>query len=300
MQLRKIKVYGALRKFVGKTYLEAAVNSPEQAFNFLKANFQGIENHMSKQMYKIKMGGRVITQDFLNMRGQGEIQIIPVAVGAGFFDFLGDIFETVTDFVSDVVTFAIDYALPIVTTYFTGGLTAALVVGGLSLASELLAPSQPISVSAVGDLDPSIRGSYSFNGIQNVSNAGVPVPIIYGRVFSGSILISSGVDTAQIQGTINQGDGQSTSGSASSSDDMTYTQSGNLITITATGHNFVNGQSLRLDFVTGPLKDSNVDVNALFGVQDVTTNQFRVSTGIWNSQNYSSSGNIVKVTERLG
>ena len=83
MQLKKIKVYGSLRKFLGKTYFEAAVNSPLQAFNFLKANYEGVEKHMNKQFYKVKMGGRVITQDFLNMRGQGEIQIIPVAVGAG-------------------------------------------------------------------------------------------------------------------------------------------------------------------------------------------------------------------------
>ena len=47
-----------------------------------------------------------------------------------------------------------------------------------------------------------MRGSYSFSGIQNVSTSGVPVPIIYGLVFSGSILISSGVDTAQIKKSI--------------------------------------------------------------------------------------------------
>ena len=37
------------------------------------------------------------------------------------------------------------------------------------------------------------------SGIQNVSNAGVPIPIIYGLVFTGSIIISSGVDTAQVK-----------------------------------------------------------------------------------------------------
>ena len=72
--------------------------------------------------------------------------------------------------------------------------------GALTLASELLTPDTPsLDASAVGDTDPSIRGSYSFSGIQNVSNAGVPIPIIYGLVFSGSIIISSGVDTAQVK-----------------------------------------------------------------------------------------------------
>ena len=36
------------------------------------------------------------------------------------------------------------------------------------------------------------------NSLQNISTSGVPIPILYGLVFSGSIIISSSVDTAQI------------------------------------------------------------------------------------------------------
>ena len=38
---------------------------------------------MNDQLYKIKMGGREITEDYLSMSGQGDIQIIPIAVGSG-------------------------------------------------------------------------------------------------------------------------------------------------------------------------------------------------------------------------
>ena len=38
MQLKKIKVYGKLRQFLGKSYFKAAVKSPQQAMNFLFAN----------------------------------------------------------------------------------------------------------------------------------------------------------------------------------------------------------------------------------------------------------------------
>jgi predicted phage tail protein len=72
-----------------------------------------------------------------------------------------------------------------------------MIVGGVV---DLLSP-QP-SFGDISDIDPRIRGSYAFNGIQNVNSSGVPVPIIYGLVFSGSILISSGVDTAQIRQSI--------------------------------------------------------------------------------------------------
>ena len=37
--------------------------------------------------------------------------------------------------------------------------------------------------------------------ITNTSRAGVPVPILYGQVFTGSIVISSGIDTVQVEGT---------------------------------------------------------------------------------------------------
>ena len=197
MKLRKIKVYGSLRKFLGKTYFEAAVSSPQQAFNFLKANFQGMEKHMNQQIYKVKMGGRVISQDFLNLRGQGEIHIIPVAVGA---KFVKDLFKGAYNLAKDAVNFVVDNAIPLVTAFVTGGASALLQYGALALASELLTPDVPsANFSSVGDTDPSIRGSYSFSGIQNVSNAGVPIPIIYGLVFTGSIIISSGVDTAQVK-----------------------------------------------------------------------------------------------------
>ena len=184
MQLKKIKVYGKLRKFLGKSTFEAAVKTPQQAYNFLKANFAGIEKHMSNQLYMVKMGGRVISKEFFFSSGQGDIQIIPVAVGANF--------------IADAFNFVVGNIVPIVTTALTGGLGTALLYTGLSLASELLTPSVPIGSSSVGDTDPSIRGSYNFAGIQNVSNSGVPIPILYGLVYSGSIIISAGTDTAQI------------------------------------------------------------------------------------------------------
>jgi len=196
MQLRTIKVYGKLRKFLGKSTFEAAVNSPEQAFNFLSANFEGIEKHMSDQVYKIKVGGRVVSQEFLNMKGQGEIQIIPVAIGA---EFAVDFVEDAIGFAGDVVNFVVDNALTLGAAALTGGWSYVATVAALSVASDLLSPDQPVqNASAVGDIDPSIRGSYSFSGIQNVSNSGIPIPIIYGLVFSGSIIISSGTDSTTI------------------------------------------------------------------------------------------------------
>lgn len=204
MNLKKIKVYGKLRQFLGQSYFEAAVKSPQQAFAFLKANFEGVEKHMNDQLYKIKMGGRVVTEEFLTMSGQGDIQIIPVATGAGpAIPIIGGIIgigagaaaaaTTLTGAAGFLVGTVLSTALTTVGT--------SMLIGGVT---ELISPTQPASnISQVGDTDPSIRGSYSFSGIQNVSNAGVPIPIIYGSVFTGSVIISAGSDTAQVKSTTN-------------------------------------------------------------------------------------------------
>ena len=195
MKLKKIKVYGKLRKFLGRSYFMAAVKSPQQAMSFLIANFEGIQKHMNDQIYKIKMGGRVITEELLSMSGQGDIQIIPIANGA----------KSLFKIALGVGAVVLGAGVPILGFSLTAGgalasiattLGGSLILGGIS---ELLAPQNPIpDFSSVSEIDPAIRGSYSFSGIQNVSSSGVPIPIIYGSVFSGSIIISSGTDSTQV------------------------------------------------------------------------------------------------------
>jgi predicted phage tail protein len=192
MRLKKIKVYGKLRKFLGKSYLMAAVKSPQQAMSFLIANFEGIQKHMNDQIYKVKMGGRVITEEYLSMSGQGDIQIIPVATGS--------VLKIVAGIAAAAGAGAVGAAVGgVIGTVLTTALTTigtTMIIGGVT---DLLSPQNPIpDVSSVSDIDPSIRGSYSFSGIQNVSSSGVPIPIIYGLVFSGSIIISSGTDSTQV------------------------------------------------------------------------------------------------------
>ena len=197
MQLKKIKVYGKLRQFLGKSYFMAAVKSPQQAMSFLIANFEGIQKHMNDQIYKIKMGGRVITEELLSMSGQGDIQIIPIAIGSGFVAAaIGAIFGGAAAVATTVASVAgAVLSSSIVTTALTT-IGTSMIIGGIT---DLLSPQNPVpDNSSVSNIDPAIRGSYSFSGIQNVSSSGVPIPIIYGLVFSGSIIISSGTDSTQV------------------------------------------------------------------------------------------------------
>ena len=220
MQLKTIKVYGRLRKFLGSSYFEAAVSSPAEAIRFLMCNFPEVEAHMSQQYYKVKMNNMDVSLDFLSMKGRGDIQIIPIATGsipaiAAVVGGIGTAATAAVGAVSAVAGAAITTAAAVggAVASVAGAVSAIPVVGSIATAvvtdlaiggiTSLLAPTPAVveGPSSVGDTDPQMANSYSFSGIQNVSVSGVSVSIIYGEVFTGSVVISSGVDTVQVEGT---------------------------------------------------------------------------------------------------
>ena len=226
MQLKTIKVYGRLRKFLGSSYFEAAVSSPAEAIRFLMCNFPEVEAHMSQQYYKVKMNNMDVSLDFLSMSGKGDIQIIPIATGsipavAAVVGGIGSAATAAVGAVSAVAGAAITTAaavggavatvastvsaIPVVGSIATAVVTDLAIGGITSLLAPTPAPFEsPGNVGASeadGALDPQMANSYSFSGIQNVSVSGVSVAIIYGEVFTGSVVISSGVDTVQVEGT---------------------------------------------------------------------------------------------------
>ena len=223
MQLKTIKVYGRLRKFLGSSYFEAAVSSPAEAIRFLICNFPEVEAHMSQQYYKVKMNNMDVSLDFLSMSGKGDIQIIPIATGSGFFaPVVGALFSTGAAVASAAVGAVTSVAgAAVAGAAAVGGAVAAVastvasvpVIGSIATAvvtdlaidgiTSLIAPTPAVveGPSPVGDTDPQMANSYSFSGIQNVSVSGVSVAIIYGEVFTGSVVISSGVDTVEVEGT---------------------------------------------------------------------------------------------------
>ena len=73
------------------------------------------------------------------------------------------------------------------------GIGAGLVLSGVS---DMLFPT-PKMPQFSSEQDP--RVSFSFGGTQQTSRAGTPVPLVYGEIFTGSVVISSSIDTEQVQ-----------------------------------------------------------------------------------------------------
>ena len=196
--LKKVKVYGTLRKFLGKAEFEVDLNTPLEAISFLKCNFKGVQEHMANQHYTIQCGSKVVTEDLLNMNTQDDIRIIPVVHGNIFGIILG---------IGAIFGGSAIGGTVFGGTFLGGLLSGAIKTIGISMLTEgvtsLLSPQQqPVGPTGMSSLDPAaLASNYSFTGLTNVTNAGVPVNLVYGEILVGSIVVSNGVNTVQIEGS---------------------------------------------------------------------------------------------------
>ena len=142
-------------------------------------------------MYRITINNDVIkTKEDLLIKSEGEIRMIPIVSGAWFWIAAALIGGGAAAAASSVAIIAT--------------LGSVLLSTGISMAvsgvtNMLFPPQQPSigdTTAALSETDS--RVNFSFSGIQNVSRSGVCIPLIYGEVFTGSIVVSSGTDTAPV------------------------------------------------------------------------------------------------------
>tara|TARA_R100001015_G_scaffold4625_1_gene1654 strand:- start:6394 stop:7371 length:978 start_codon:yes stop_codon:yes gene_type:complete len=192
--LRKIKVYGRLAELVGWHVNYADVKNIKEVTKYLVCNYPNVEEFINKDLNLIKINNKPIeNQEDFSMNSDGDITIIPIVSGA--FWFIPAILIGGGTVLAGT-TLALNVA-------WVATLASSLVTVGVSMAvqgvTNMLFPQQQPNFgdsSGVSDMDA--RENYSFNGIQNVSRSGVAIPLIYGEVFTGSIVVSSGTDTAPV------------------------------------------------------------------------------------------------------
>ena len=200
--LRKVKLYGELAKFVGHKEFEVQVDTVGKAVSFLIHNFPGIESYMSPRYYQVKVGKYDIDKNELGYPvGKEDIHFIPVISGSGkgFGKILlGAALIGVAVF-SGGAGFGAGGVLGFGST--TGAFSLAALGGNIGIAlvlsgvSDMLFPL-PEPQRFNSEEDP--RLSFSFSGVQNTSRAGTPVPVVYGEIFTGSVVISAAVDINQV------------------------------------------------------------------------------------------------------
>ena len=174
--MKKIKLYGPLRKLCGVKEFEADVSNVDQIYSFLKVNYPQCQKHLLEAFYNVQMDDVDITFKNIVLQGEGEIKLIPIISGNFFSAFF----------------------ITLVGGWFNTSLTSlqalysALTVGALSFVADLLAPVPPEQA-----VDPQVE-SFISNQTANTTKAGGASPLVFGECLVGSIVISAGADTVTV------------------------------------------------------------------------------------------------------
>ena len=201
--MRKIKLYGELAKITGHKELVAGVNTTAQAVSFLVNNFPELEGHMADKYYQVLLEKENVNIDELHFPiGKSDIKFVPVVSGSGGIGkaLLGGVLIAASFGVGGLFTTplafgggGIGFAAAGIGAKAAFGIGASLVLGGVS---EMVFPT-PKAPQFSSEQDP--RLSFHFSGTQQTSRAGTPVPLVYGEIFTGSVVISSSIVTEQVQ-----------------------------------------------------------------------------------------------------
>jgi len=204
--LRTVKVYGHLAEHCGQSVFEALVRVPADAIKFLLCNFPELRSLMRDGYYKVAVGKFDLQladhpeQLHYPMAPDDVVKIIPVVSGAGGRG-IGQILLGAALIGAAVFLAPVAGGAGAAKGFFgaTGSgflsATASVATGNLGLALALGGVAQMLS--PVPELPDGVGGgpaeNFAFQSIENVSTEGVPVPVVYGEMIVGSVVISTGL-----------------------------------------------------------------------------------------------------------
>lgn len=225
-----VRLYGHLGKLFGKLH-RLAVRTPVEAVRAMQANYPGFRKALQDSRiagYKIIIDSKDRSNtESLNRLANTEIKLVPIIKGAGNNNGITQIVIAIV-----IIVVAI-YAPELLGTTGTTGAEGAAAEGaaegtaatttagqggsammsaktiaslqaamynlGLSLAmsgiSAMLYKAPHNDLQTASQVDQ-MKGSY-FNGPINMSTQGSPVPLAYGKVIAGSVIIHAGVTTVE-------------------------------------------------------------------------------------------------------
>lgn len=224
--MKKIVLRGELGKKFGRVHVYE-LNTPAEAIRALSANYEGFHKELSEAGergigYMVHVGKDPMQSldEIGNPTGRlEEISITPVLQGAG--GGVGKIFAGIGLIAAAILLGPAGAGFLGLGAggFLTAGISSAVGYIGTSLilggTAQLLSPSISDTPGSFGTTSPSRarardsftpenneiadnRASYIFNGAVNLTAQGNPVPILYGRMRVGSVVISAGLSVEDI------------------------------------------------------------------------------------------------------
>jgi predicted phage tail protein len=195
----KVILHGILADKFGDEH-ELNIATPGEAVRAFMANYPEFKEIIRNGYFRLASGTMDFGQDELNFKigkKHNRLDIIPVPAGSGGKG-IGKIIAGVVliGFAAFGGGLALGWGA---SAGFLGLSYGQIAIFGLGLAlsgmAEMKAPGTP-KMSALEPVER--RASFIFNGPENLTEQGNPIPLCYGHVVTGSVVVSSGMRTERI------------------------------------------------------------------------------------------------------
>lgn len=189
--VREVRLYGALGRRFGRVH-RLAVETAAEAVQALSVVLPGFERYFLNEgprEYRVWAGKTNLgEEDLLAPVGAREvIRLVPVVRGAKKAGIGTIIVAAVIWIVATALLVVTDGAsAPLSSAMYST--SYAMLIGGVI---QMLSPQRSGQDSQAAENE----ASYNFGGAVNVTTEGGPVPLGYGRMIVGSVVISGGIST---------------------------------------------------------------------------------------------------------
>ena len=184
-----VRFYGALKQF--GTQFSLDVENTAEIIRALTTQIPNLRQFLQQRYFKVRIGKDYIDNRYLEkglnytLKDGMTVHFTPVLKGAK----RGGLFQTIIGAVMVVVGYAMSWT----------GVGAVIGSAGLGLmlggVSQMLT-KQP-SMGKIGD-EKEKKNSTSFSNLSNMVAQGKPMPLTYGQIRTGSLIISQGVETMDV------------------------------------------------------------------------------------------------------
>ena len=198
-----ITFHGDLKRFVDSPF-ELEARSFSELMSGLLTQINGLQQHLRKGYYKVRIGKRYLTEDQIKtypqmaLTEESAVHFTPVIAGAGKGLGIGQI-------IIGVVLIAATWYIG-----GTAGWSYLSMASGYSMGAAMILSGAMTLLTLTPNMDTSAKESEkkqstSFSNIKNLTPQGRPIPLLYGEMMTSLVLISQGVETFDDMDTLKKG-----------------------------------------------------------------------------------------------
>ena len=183
-----VRFYGSLKQFGAEFRLDC--KTPAEVVQALTSQIPKLRQFIQQGLFTVRVGREYLDNRYLeqglnqHLKEDATVHFTPVLKGSK----KAGLFQTIVGAVMVVVGAFTSWA---------GG--AALIAGGIGLMAGGVAQMLTKMPSMFTGKDVEKKQSTSFSNLSNMAAQGRPMPLAYGRIRVGSLIISQGVETMDIE-----------------------------------------------------------------------------------------------------